>query len=176
MDTRDIERFIDGDIICRASFQGVFSRDTLPPNPRLLICNTDPSYKPGQHWIAIYVDDCGRGEYFDSFGMAPDCDFKQYMDEHCRSWMYNKRQLQSLISSFCGYYCCFYCMFRCRGKNINGVVNYFTRDTGFNDYIVHSFVCNKMVKMYFRVFRFHPLTDFPSTRRIHHVKQYLLFT
>jgi hypothetical protein len=28
--------------------------------------------------------------------------------------------------------------------NINGKINYFTRDTGFNDCIVHSFVCNKI--------------------------------
>jgi hypothetical protein len=56
MNTREIERFINRDRVCRTSFQGVFSRDTLPSKPRLLICNTDPSDKPGQHWIAIYVD------------------------------------------------------------------------------------------------------------------------
>jgi hypothetical protein len=144
MNTREIERFINRDRVCRTSFQGVFSRDTLPSKPRLLICNTDPSDKPGQHWIAIYVDKNLRGEFFDSFGRHPDAHFERYMNEHCCSWTYNKRQLQSLISSFCGYYCCFYCMFRCRGMNINGIINYFTRDTGFNDCIVHSFVCNKI--------------------------------
>lgn len=143
MDTRSIERFLSRDEVCEAMFQGVFSRNTLPHNPRLLICNTDPSYKPGLHWIAIHVDESRRGEFFDSFGRPPDRDFEQYMNKHCSIWMYNRRQLQSLISSFCGYYCCFYCMLRCRGKNINGIVNYFTKDTGFNDYIVHNFVCNK---------------------------------
>jgi hypothetical protein len=60
MDMRDIERFINRDRVCRATFQGVFSSDTLPRNPRLLICNTDPSSEPGQHWIAIHVDEYGR--------------------------------------------------------------------------------------------------------------------
>jgi hypothetical protein len=32
------------------------------------VCNTDPSTKPGRHWIAIYVDEDGGREYFDSFG------------------------------------------------------------------------------------------------------------
>ena len=63
----EIERFIRADTACRRVFQGVFSADTLPRRPRLLVCNTDESTKPGQHWIAIHVDTDGRGEYFDSF-------------------------------------------------------------------------------------------------------------
>ena len=38
-------------------FDGVFSSDRLPTKPRLLVCNTDPSDMPGEHRIAIYVDD-----------------------------------------------------------------------------------------------------------------------
>lgn len=142
MDTKDIERVLNAD--CREMFQGVFSVDTLPERPRLLVCNTDPSYKPGQHWIAIFVDSKGHGEFFDSFGRRPDYRFERYMNEHCIAWTYNKRQLQSIISSFCGYYCCVYCMFRCRGLNMNRIIGYFTRDTAFNDCLVHSVVCNKM--------------------------------
>jgi hypothetical protein len=144
MNTLEIEAFIAGDRQCAAVFQGVFSADTLPPNPRLLICNTDPSYKPGRHWIAIYVDEeRGIGEFFDSFGRRPSYEFERYMNEHCRYWTFNNRQLQSIISSFCGFYCCFYCMFRCRGFNMNNIANRFTKDTSFNDSIVHGFVCNK---------------------------------
>jgi hypothetical protein len=144
MDTRDIERFLHQDRVCRMMFQGVFSCDTLPRNPHLLICNTDPSYEPGKHWIAIHVDGHGRGEYFDSFGRPPNEHFRQYMNKHCGNrWTYNKRHLQSIISSFCGYYCCFYCIFRSRGVNMTRIVNHFTNDTAFNDFIVHKFVCNK---------------------------------
>ena len=53
MNTREIERFLEADIVSRGVFQGVFSADTLPRQPRLLVCNTDESTKPGQHWIAI---------------------------------------------------------------------------------------------------------------------------
>jgi len=38
-------------------FDRVFSSDALPKKPRLLACSTDPSDIPGEHWIAIYVDD-----------------------------------------------------------------------------------------------------------------------
>jgi hypothetical protein len=68
MNTRDIDRLVRSDGACRQIFQGVFRVDTLPDGPRLLVCNTDPSIKPGKHWVAIFVDLNGRGEYFDSFG------------------------------------------------------------------------------------------------------------
>jgi hypothetical protein len=143
MDTREIERFLAADSTCRQVFQGVYSSDTLPPNPKLLVCNTDPSTKPGQHWIAIHVDTTGRGEYFDSFGRAPDKHFEAYMNKHCTRWTFNTRQLQSFISSFCGYYCCMFCMLRCRRVNMGRIVAMFTTDTAFNDTIAHRFVCNK---------------------------------
>jgi hypothetical protein len=148
MNSVDIVTMLNADSICRQNFQGVFSADTLPSKPRLLVCNTDPSSKPGRHWIAIYVDEDGRGEYFDSFGRSPEGDFENYMNEHCREWVFNKKQLQSVISSFCGFYCCMYCLFRCRGVDLNGIVNVFTNDTAFNDSLVHSFVCNKILENY----------------------------
>jgi hypothetical protein len=62
MYTEQIEMSIYG-------FQGVFSSDRLPSELRLLVCNTDPHHRPGEHWICINVDVQGRGEYFDSFGL-----------------------------------------------------------------------------------------------------------
>jgi hypothetical protein len=142
MNTRDIDRFIRADKPCREIFQGVFSIDTLPDKPRLLVCNTDPSNKPGKHWIAIFVDSKRRGEYFDSFGRKPAKAFENYMNEHCADWTFNAKQLQSIVSNCCGFYCCFYCALRCRGFDLTRVVKIFTGDTGFNDSIVQGFVCD----------------------------------
>ena len=82
----------------------------------------------------LFVDENGRGEYFDSFGRALEGTFKHDMDEHCgpTAWTFNRRPLQSVISSFCGYYCCFYCMYRYRGIDLNRIVNCFTKVTAFN--------------------------------------------
>ena len=88
MNTMEIERFLEADTVSRGIFQGVFSADTLPRQPRLLVCNTDESTKPGQHWIAINVDTNGRGEYFDSFGREPDKHFEAYMNKHCARWTF----------------------------------------------------------------------------------------
>jgi len=32
--------------------------------------------------------------------------FVDYLNEHCRNWIYIKKYLQSIISCFCVYYCC----------------------------------------------------------------------
>jgi len=140
MNSGEIERFLR--LTCGDKFQGVFSSDTLPSRPRLLVCNTDPHYLPGTHWIAIYVDKYGHGEYFDSFGRAPAAVFCDYMNRHCRVWTFNNKQLQSIISQFCGHYCCFYCTLRCRCVNMTKIVTQFTNDTAFNDVLVHNFVCS----------------------------------
>ena len=119
---------------------GVISVDTLPDKPRLLVCNTDASDKPGRHWICMHFE-AGRGEYFDSFGRRPTENFERYLNRHCSSWTFNRRQLQSVISKFCGHYCIYYCMLRSRGIDMPKIVNSFTTDTGLNDVLVHGFVC-----------------------------------
>jgi hypothetical protein len=139
MDTDHIESLL----VNQPEFQGVFSSDTLPTDPRLLVCNTDPSTKPGEHWIAIYVDKNGCGEYFDSFGRHPSNHFVRYMNFNCKRWTFNKRCLQSRISAFCGYYCSLYVVLRCRGLDMIKIVGMFSNDTGYNDWLVHRIVCNK---------------------------------
>jgi len=66
----------------------VFSVDTLPDRPRLLVANTDPSNEPGRHWVCIRIEG-GRGEFFDSFGRRPNALFERYLNRHCWLWTYN---------------------------------------------------------------------------------------
>ena len=139
MNTRVIERILNANCL---SFRGVYSRDTLPTGnvKGLYVCNTDPHDKPGEHWIAMYFDG-DRGEYFDSFGRPPPTVFKDYLNRHCKYWIFNERQLQSVCSRFCGHYCVYYCLLRSRGLDLCRIVASFTNDTGFNDVLVHGFIC-----------------------------------
>ena len=57
MNGEDIERAVRRRV---RRFDGVVAADRLPNEPRLLVCNTDPSHRLGEHWVAIYVDDEGR--------------------------------------------------------------------------------------------------------------------
>jgi len=88
MSTEEIDRILRYRV---RDFDGVFSVDTLSDKPRLLVCNTDASDKPGRHWICMHFE-AGRGEYFDSFGWRPTANFKRYLNRHCSSWTFNRRQ------------------------------------------------------------------------------------
>ena len=54
MNGEDIERAVQRRV---RRFDGVFAADRLPNDHSLLVCNTDPSHRRGEHWVAIYVDD-----------------------------------------------------------------------------------------------------------------------
>jgi len=139
LNSDEIDRFLRARV---RDFAGVFSIDNLPDDLHLLLCNTDPSNKLGRHWIAIDIDD-GRGEFFDTFGRRPNIDFKRYMNRQCVSWNFNDRQLQSIISKFCGHYCIYFCIRRRRGIDMCKIVRSFTIDTGLNDVLVHAYVCSR---------------------------------
>jgi len=143
MNTDEIDRVLRR--TCAKDFDGVFSSDNLPENPRLLVANTDPAHCPGRHWVCICVED-GRGEYFDSLGMPPTANFEHYLNEHCWSWTFNRRQLQSVISRFCGHYCVYYCVLRSRGVDMPKIASSLTSDTALNDVLVHGFVCRVLNK------------------------------
>ena len=140
MNSDEIDRFLRAHL---RDFDGVFSVDTLPEEPRLLVCNTDNSDKPGRHWIVIHVDEDGHGDFFDSFGRQPNDYFERYMNRHCLSWNFNDRQLQSVVSKFCGHYCIYFCILRCSGIDMRKIVRSFSSDTGLNDALVHAFVCRR---------------------------------
>lgn len=89
----------------------VFAANKMPMYVQLpfyLISNLDPDFKPGSHWVAIYIDVNGIGEYFDSYGRKPEGYHKMFLDRNTKRWFYNHQQLQSYLSSVCGKYCLVY--------------------------------------------------------------------
>jgi len=132
---------------CKGTFLGVFARDKLPKNlPKKrnvsLIINTQGSAKKGLHWIAMYFDKNGNGEYFDSFGLPASTHpiFERYLNKHCRKWIMNRKQIQSVVSSVCGHYVVMYCFYKHLNYSMRSIVNCWTSDTGLNDEIAYRFV------------------------------------
>ncbi len=79
-----------------------------------------------------------------SFGRPPSKVSKRYMNAVCEHWTFNARQLQSVVSNFCGHYCIYYCLLRSRGITMNEIVASFSNDTGFNDSMMHAFICRNL--------------------------------
>ena len=123
---------------------GVFSCDTLPTSikkrPAIIVCNTDPSDRGGEHWICIYIDRNRHGEFFDSFGREPGRPFCWFLNRHCIHWTYNDRQLQHFLSSLCGAYYIFFAIYKSYGHDMHRIVCAFTDNTIINDRVMDRFI------------------------------------
>ena len=133
-------------------YKGTIMRDEIKkilpfvqPQSRLaFIINTDTHDKPGQHWIASYIDarngpeSSNSLEWFDSFGRSisdlhandilEDCKLilKCLKPETILKVKENKVIHQKNSSSNCGWFACKFLIDRFRGKS-------FSEATGFND-------------------------------------------
>lgn len=138
MYTDDLIKNFKNSKIMINKFQGVYPCDKLPKNvekPGIIVANTDPSYKSGEHWVAFYFPKNKKGEYFSSYGDYPKNKyFIKFLHNNSSSFITNTHRLQSDFSSCCGHYCCVYLYYRCKGVSLNQFLNLFSKsDYEFND-------------------------------------------
>lgn len=132
-------------------FIGVFACDTLPryivKKPALLICNTHPIEKPGEHWISIYITRNNNAEYFDSFGLPPTNKFIiNFLEKNCNKFLYNKQMIQSLFSNYCGQFCIMYAFHKGLSKSLRIFLRLFDLKNPLkNNKIVLNFFRNKIL-------------------------------
>ena len=144
MQTDEISHLLSRDpLMCRP--YDVVAKDCLPQivdtYPTAIVCNTHDADRPGEHWIAMYVDAERRGDYFDPYGLRPQhVEFANFMNEHCSAWLPNDRTLQSPLSTVCGQYCVAFLMFRCRNVSMHAFTRLFTTDLVANDCHVFDWI------------------------------------
>ncbi len=121
-------------------FIGTYPRDLLPKEkikirPCALIVNTDESSKPGEHWLAIYLNANGTAEYFDSFGFMPMHNdiIKFLLRNNIKSLIYNPNQIQSITTKTCGAYCVLFVKFKCLNYDFCDLMNCFSNNKYKND-------------------------------------------
>lgn len=89
------------------NFRGCFMRDTLPIekyNNECGIVNLDDNTGNGTHWVAYYFD--GKQKiYFDSFGLDPPVELKQYLGPAPPGILTQTFQLQDYGDVICGHLC-----------------------------------------------------------------------
>ena len=148
MDTTQIHHVLSNHPSTKSCFKGVFASDEFPNKinrhrKQCYVVNTDPSSKPGLHWVAFYYSD-GEGFFFDSYGNPPDFykhEFKEHLDRNADSWTYNTKRLQGTMSSVCGQYCIFFLIKRCRSSpklSYSHILRSFGRDYDRNDKKVNT--------------------------------------
>jgi hypothetical protein len=130
-----LEEALLKDIHTSKIYGGVLSRDELPNKvgyPSCYIINTKPRLHKGEHWLAVFYDKNGYGDFFDSYGQHPShFMLASFMDRTAKTWSFNKRRIQGL-SSFCGFYCLLYLFCRSRNNSID-FFRHFGKNTLLND-------------------------------------------
>jgi len=145
MDNWDIAKILRHMSATKNRFLGVFPAEKIPSRrdiqryPCCFVANTDPSWLPGTHWVAVFVGKNGLIEYFDSYGRRP---MSPKMRAFCgRDYVYNPKVVQSIFSQSCGQFCIYFLAQRCAGKSIEYIIGQFDDDnTVFNEMLVSSFV------------------------------------
>ena len=140
MDTLAINHTLMGDTYARNIFGGTWALDEIEKKwkrcqqvPVCFVVNSAPSWHPGTHWTAVYLDN-GSMEHFCSFGIDAPEKLADLMGCH---YQRNTRRLQTTTSDLCGEYCILYLLCRCRGYSLQDFVKCFSRDTSVNDKIVN---------------------------------------
>ena len=142
MNTIQIEHILQRHL---PNFLGVYARNRLPrvlkEGSFCLIANTDPDNENGQHWIAMYVDEYAKGEYYDPFGFPPiHKAFENFLNDRCRRWIYNGVLVQHPFSTACGQHCIFYLIQRNRGLQMHDVTRFLSKDLHANTSFVDKFM------------------------------------
>lgn len=148
MDTRQIDNILRYSPITSKVFRGVFSVDNIKSQqgPGIYVCNTDPSDRPGKHWIVIGIppENSDRVvEYFDSFGFPPQqqefVDFLNNNTTSSSSWIYNTERIQHPLSTVCGHYCVLYAFNFAQNKSMaHFIARFDTKKVFENDIMVHE--------------------------------------
>jgi len=139
MDTRKILEYMKP----YTAFLGAFPLNHVPEThqrPCSMIINTDPCTEPGTHWVALFLNSDGTGEYFDSFGLPPLHPLLwYYIRKACPQGLtHNCITLQSYEANTCGLYAILYLKLRHKGYSVLNILSLFSRNTVQNEKLINK--------------------------------------
>ena len=108
-------------------FDGIYSADTLKEireKPDLIICNTDPSNKRGEHWVLFFFSD-NSVDFFDSLGRDIKyygSTFLDFIANFVTNYEQSLQRTQPLKSDLCGQYCLYYAFVKCNGLSMDEII------------------------------------------------------
>ena len=129
MNTKQIWQALTSNSQTEPYFDGVFPIDQLKEiktKPELIICNTDPSNKPGRHWVLFFFYN-DTVDFFDSLGNSmeyydDDDKFVNFAKKFCSKFQMSLVRTQPKNTSLCGQYCLYFAYKRCNGENMDDII------------------------------------------------------
>ena len=127
MNTKQLWNSLCLNPITNKYFDGVYSSDTLTnikQKPELIICNTDPSNKPGKHWVLFFFDE-NSVDFYDSLGRDLGYYgnvFSDFINKFVTNFTQCKIRTQPVKSDLCGQYCLYYAFAKCIGLSMDDII------------------------------------------------------
>ena len=128
MNTKQLWNALITNPVTKPFFDGIFPKDMLiiiENKPQLIICNTDPSYEKGEHWVLFYFQK-NSVEFYDPLGH----DIKYYgkefldlIDKFTNEYKFCQVRTQPVNSKLCGEYCLYFAYGRCKGYSMEYIIN-----------------------------------------------------
>lgn len=119
---------------------GVYPADRVPKvwtRSSAIVANTDDHKRPGEHWVAFFLDENGKGTYFDSYGIPPlHPGFLLRLRHNSKIHRWNIQQLQGVFSQTCGHYSCVFLYYLSIGYDLNQFLALFTGNCEHNDRLI----------------------------------------
>lgn len=142
MNNHELERVLRrmlGSVFC-----GVWASDQLScltrsfPLPAYFIVNTHKGDQPGEHWLALTLEEDGSGTFFDSYGFPPDFHYYprsilRFLEQRVDKIVYHNRQFQHPLSTACGQHCVFYLYHRACGMSFSQTLSLYGKNVMKND-------------------------------------------
>lgn len=150
MISTDIAEFFNNYPHLKRYFLGIFNVDTIRRNipvNNFLICNTDSSSGPGQHWFVLFRYSVSELECFDSLGVGDDRQtfLRSVKFRGIRELHYNQSPVQLPTSTTCGHFCLFFIFERLHNLDFEFsefLNELFTENLDQNELIVSEFYRN----------------------------------
>lgn len=124
-------------------FAGAFPCDRLPltkQRPLAIIANLDVAKQPGSHWVALFLDEQARAEFYDPLGGAPTPIIARYLARAAPAGCaYNSIQKQGDFSQKCGEHCVLFVRLKALGFSLCASENFVSRSSLVSDYLVTKF-------------------------------------
>ena len=133
LSTQELNALADQDPSLKKVFEGTGPCDGLPRRPKKKACyivNTDPEGKPGEHWIALWLEN-NVCEVMDSYGLPLEWypytqPLIDWITQHWKHWVHNGTTLQGLHSYACGHYCLTHLKLKARGGSLQDFLALFS--------------------------------------------------
>jgi hypothetical protein len=144
MDEFLVETILKKDKVTSKVFLEAFARDELPskpPYPSCFIINTDPRSKPGSHWLAVFYNERGYCDFFDSYGQPPDYfKLEKYINKTSNGWSFNRKRIQ-VDSDLCRLYAILFLIFRAQDQ-LPIFYKQFSNNYSKNDKVIMDYLNN----------------------------------